>query len=54
MGEMEKFENLLEEKLVPKRILKKGEVVKGKIVKIDDRTAYIDVGYKVEAVIGEV
>jgi small subunit ribosomal protein S1 len=25
-------------------------VVKGRIVKIDDRTAYIDVGYKVEAV----
>jgi len=50
MGEMEKFENLLEEKLVLKRTLRKGEVVSGKIVKIDDRTAYIDVGYKVEAI----
>jgi len=50
MGEMEKFENLLEEKLVPNRILRKGEVVRGRIVKIDDRTAYIDVGYKVEAI----
>ncbi len=50
MGEMERFENLLEEKLGINRILKRGEVVKGRIVKIDDRTAYIDVGYKVEAV----
>jgi small subunit ribosomal protein S1 len=50
MGEMERFENLLEEKLVPNRILRKGEVVRGRIVKIDDRTAYIDVGYKVEAI----
>jgi Ribosomal protein S1 len=50
MGEMERFENLLEEKLGTNRILKRGEVVKGRIVKIDDRTAYIDVGYKVEAI----
>ncbi|WP_448587782.1 S1 RNA-binding domain-containing protein [Thermocrinis sp.] len=50
MGELEKFENLLETKLGINRTLKKGEVVKGRIVKIDERVAYIDVDYKVEAV----
>jgi len=50
MGELEKFENLLEVKLGPNKELKRGGVVRGRIVKIDDRTAYIDIGYKVEAV----
>ncbi len=47
---MEKFENFIEGKLGINKVLKRGEVVRGRIVKIDDRNAYIDVGYKVEAV----
>jgi len=50
MSELEKFENLLETKLGINKTLKKGEVVRGRIVKIDERTVYIDIGYKVEAI----
>ncbi len=50
MGELEKFENLLETRLSINKTLKKGEVVRGRIVKIDERTVYIDIGYKVEAI----
>ncbi len=47
MGE---FEKLLEEGLELKE-LKRGEVIKGKVVKIDERNLYVDVGYKVEGII---
>ena len=50
MGELERFENLLETTLGINKTLKRGEVVRGRIVKIDERTAYIDIGYKVEAI----
>ncbi len=47
MGE---FEKLLEESLELKE-LKRGEVIKGKVVKADERNIYVDVGYKVEGII---
>jgi len=47
MGE---FEKLFEEGLELKEI-KRGEVIKGKVVKVDERNLYVDVGYKVEAII---
>ncbi len=47
MGE---FEKLLEESLEMKEI-KRGEVIKGRVVKVDERNLYVDVGYKVEGII---
>ncbi|MCX8060759.1 MAG: S1 RNA-binding domain-containing protein, partial [Aquificaceae bacterium] len=47
---MDEFEKLLEESLEFKEI-KKGEVIKGRVVKVDERTLYVDVGYKVEALL---
>jgi len=47
MGE---FEKLLEESLELKEI-KRGEVIKGRVVKVDERNLYVDIGYKVEGII---
>ncbi|RMH81352.1 MAG: S1 RNA-binding domain-containing protein [Acidobacteria bacterium] len=47
MGE---FEKLLEESLELKEI-RRGEVIKCKVVKLDDRNVYVDIGYKVEGII---
>ncbi|MCS7171762.1 MAG: S1 RNA-binding domain-containing protein, partial [Aquificaceae bacterium] len=46
MGE---FEKLFEESLEFKEI-RRWEVIKGRVVKVDDRNLYVDVGYKVEGV----
>ncbi|MCS7308076.1 MAG: S1 RNA-binding domain-containing protein [Aquificaceae bacterium] len=47
---MDEFEKFLEESLEMKEI-KKGGVVKGRVVKVDDRNLYVDIGYKVEGVL---
>ncbi|MCS7278122.1 MAG: S1 RNA-binding domain-containing protein, partial [Aquificaceae bacterium] len=47
MGE---FEKLLQESLELREI-RRGEVVKGKVVKVDDRNLYVDIGYKVEGIL---
>ena len=47
MGE---FEKLLEESLELKEI-KRGEVIKGRVVKVDERNLYVDIGYKIEGII---
>ena len=45
MGEFEKlFEKSLKE-------IRKGEVIKAKVIQIDDRNVYVDIGYKVEGII---
>ncbi|MFN3870579.1 MAG: S1 RNA-binding domain-containing protein [Aquificaceae bacterium] len=45
MGE---FERLFEKSL---KEIKKGEVIKGKVVQVDERNVYVDIGYKVEGII---
>ena len=47
MGE---FEKLFEESLSLQE-LKKGQTVKGRVVKVDERNIYVDIGYKVEGII---
>ncbi|MDW8032241.1 MAG: S1 RNA-binding domain-containing protein [Aquificaceae bacterium] len=47
MGE---FEKLFEEGLELKEI-RKGEVIKGRVVKVEDRNLYVDIGYKVEGIL---
>lgn len=47
MGE---FEKLFEESLEMKDI-KRGEVIKGRVVKVDDRNLYVDIGFKVEGIL---
>ncbi len=48
---MDEFEKLLKEALPKEEGLRKGKVVTGKIIKVNDRYVYVDVGYKVEGVI---
>ncbi|GAB6065069.1 30S ribosomal protein S1 [Aquifex pyrophilus] len=48
---MNEFEKLLEESLTAPEELKKGQIVKGKVVKVSGDTAFVDIGYKTEAVI---
>ncbi|ADC89331.1 RNA binding S1 domain protein [Thermocrinis albus DSM 14484] len=47
MGE---FEKLLED-LGEVRELRRGDVVKGRVVKLDERNAYVDIGFKVEGIV---
>ncbi len=47
MGE---FEKLFEKSLKLKEI-KRGEVIKGRVVKVEDRNIYVDIGYKVEGIV---
>lgn len=49
--QMDEFEKLLKEALPKEEGLRKGKVVTGKIIKVNDRYVYVDVGYKVEGVI---
>ncbi len=45
MGEFEKlFEKSLKE-------IRRGEVIKGRVVQVDDRNIYVDIGYKVEGIL---
>ena len=48
---MNEFEKLLSEVLPQEESFHKGKVVSGKVVKVDDRYVYVDIGYKVEGVI---
>lgn len=49
---MNEFEKLLEEALaLPEEGFRKGQVVKGKVVKVSDDTVFVDIGYKTEAVL---
>ncbi len=48
---MNEFEKLLSEALPQEESFRKGRIVTGKVVKVDDRFAYVDIGYKVEGVI---
>lgn len=48
MGE---FEKLLEKSLEEAREVRKGEVIKCKVIKVDSRNVYVDVGYKLEGII---
>lgn len=47
MGE---FERLFEKSL---KEIRKGEVIKGRVVQIDDRNIYVDIGYKVEGILSK-
>ncbi len=48
---MNEFEKLLSEALPQEESFKKGKIVTGRVIKIDDRYVYVDIGYKVEGVI---
>jgi small subunit ribosomal protein S1 len=48
MGE---FERLLEKSLEEAKEIRKGEVIPCKVIKVDDRNVYVDIGYKVEGII---
>ncbi len=48
MGE---FEKLLNQTIPAEESFRKGSVVRGKVVKVDDRYIYVDIGYKVEGVL---
>ncbi|WP_461829443.1 S1 RNA-binding domain-containing protein [Aquifex sp.] len=49
---MNEFEKLLEEALaLPEEGFRKGQVVRGKVVKVSGDTVFVDIGYKTEAVI---
>ncbi len=48
---MNEFEKLLSQTITPTEEFKKGSIVKGTVVSVDDRYVYVDIGYKVEGVI---
>lgn len=48
---MDEFEKLLSEALPEEESFRKGKIVTGRVVKVDDRYVYVDIGYKVEGVI---
>ncbi len=48
---MDEFEKLLSQTLPQEEVFRKGNIVSGRIVKIDDRYIYVDIGYKVEGII---
>ncbi|QWK20315.1 MAG: S1 RNA-binding domain-containing protein [Hydrogenobacter thermophilus] len=48
MGE---FEKLLEKSLEEAREIRRGEIIRCKVIKVDERNIYVDVGYKVEGII---
>ena len=48
---MNEFEKLLEEALTLPEGFRKGQVVKGKVIKVSGNTVFVDIGYKTEAVI---
>ena len=47
------FEKLLEQYLTTKEEegLQKGQIVKGTVVAEDDQNYYVDIGYKIEAIL---
>ncbi|RLJ70274.1 SSU ribosomal protein S1P [Hydrogenivirga caldilitoris] len=48
---MNEFEKLLNKALPQEEAFKRGKIVTGKVIKIDERYVYVDIGYKVEGVI---
>ncbi len=48
---MNEFEKLLEETLTVPEGFRKGQLVKGKVVKVSGDTVFVDIGYKTEAVL---
>ncbi len=48
---MNEFEKLLSEAIPGEENFKRGKIVTGRVVKVDDRYVYVDIGYKVEGVI---
>jgi small subunit ribosomal protein S1 len=48
---MNEFEKLLSQVLPQEESFQRGKVVTGKVVKVDSRYVYVDIGYKVEGVI---
>ncbi len=48
---MDEFEKLLEESLSEEQKFKKGKTITGRVIKVDDKFVYVDIGYKVEGVI---
>ncbi len=48
---MDEFEKLLSEALPQEETFKRGRIVSGKVVKVDERYIYVDIGYKVEGVV---
>ena len=48
---MNEFEKLLSETLPQEENFRKGKIVTGRVIKVDDRYVYVDIGYKVEGVI---
>ncbi len=49
---MDEFGKLFEESLRFQE-LRKGQTVKGRVVKVDERNIYVDIGYKVEAIMSK-
>ncbi|HIQ49064.1 MAG TPA: S1 RNA-binding domain-containing protein [Aquifex aeolicus] len=50
---MNEFEKLLEESITFPEEFRKGQIVKGKVVKVSGDTVFVDIGYKTEAVISK-
>lgn len=50
---MNEFEKLLEESITFPGEFQKGQIVKGKVVKVSGDTVFVDIGYKTEAVISK-
>ncbi len=48
---MNEFEKLLSEAIPREENFKKGKIVTGRVVKVDERYVYVDIGYKVEGII---
>ncbi len=48
---MNEFEKLLSQSLPQEETFKKGKLIKGKVIKVNDRYVYVDIGYKVEGII---
>ncbi len=48
---MDEFEKLLEESLTEEQKFKKGKTITGRVIKVDEKFVYVDIGYKIEGVI---
>ena len=48
---MNEFEKLLSQSLPQEETFKKGKLITGRVVKVNDRFVYVDIGYKVEGIV---
>lgn len=48
---MDEFEKLLSQSLPQEESFKKGKLITGRVVKVNERFVYVDIGYKVEGII---